>query len=91
MASSLRSFCHGKQLFVLWRLPLTSQFTLLHDRVSRVGLESDGVLDPEDVDLGVAGRLADQDGVAALLHDLHRGVLDDLREAGRQVLFCKGK
>lgn len=76
---------------VLCSLPLTSEFTLVHDGVSGVGLQPDGVLDPEDVDLGVAGRLAHQDGVAALLDDLHRGILDDLRETGREVLLWNSK
>ena len=41
---------------------------------------SHSYLDPSYSGVGVASRLADEDGVASLLHNFHARVLDDLRK-----------
>ena len=81
-------------LLVDLQLPLTSQFTLLHHWDPRLGLAATQVhrhrvLDPGDGGRGLPAGLAHQHGVAALLHHLHAGVLDDGGEAGRYLFVWK--
>ena len=81
MLLSLLFFFSSSSFSPLLTKPLTSEFTLLHDSVSGVGLEPHGVFDPVDVDGGVSTGLALEQCVPSRFDDFHRRILSDPGEA----------